>query len=340
MSQLPKVIVHESEKDCEQATGAITEDLHSGFSGLKLVNMLRLLTWNLWHGLNPYQRVFMRAIQGPDAEKRRREGQVRFLREWARSPGDILCLQEVNPAHARSRELARALGFSGQASVANTGLKLGTLGLPPGLQEGPAVLHGSAFTDVSFEELTLSGDCLELHGPLGWNLYLQTRERRKALLMRAKFQEKQIAVVSLHLHHASDKDPKNHDRRSAEIVRLVDWLRVRAQDCNLLIVGGDFNNDPESDSMIPFKEFGLVNATDLADCKLEPSWDPKRNRFAAISPDLASTPMERAWDNSSHFFDRVYLKADFSHSSVKMEEHRSEELSDHYSVSVELTWKS
>jgi len=292
---------------------------------------MRLLSWNLWHGLDPYARVLMFPMQSRSESHERRARQLEALRALKRTSWDVFSLQEVNPARSRGRKIASALGLEGESIVVNTGIKLGCLGLPPGLQEGLAVFHGEGFSDVRFREMTLSGSALEL-GPL----VLQTRERRKALCLDGQLEGLRIAVANVHLHNGSDRDAVALGKKTREIERLVEWLSrgfSSEQAPELVAVCGDFNSDPDSGCMNALLSAGFVELSGR-----EPTWAPALNPLAAKSGQRARSRLAREWDSAPHVFDRIYARCERPILEVRREVFRKSGLSDHFASCVEIAF--
>lgn len=291
---------------------------------------LRLLSWNLWHGLDPYAGALMSAMQSRSESRQRRARQLEALRALKRAPWDVFCLQEVNPARSRGRKIARALGLQGESTVVNAGIKLGGLGLPPGLEEGLAIFHGEGFSDVRFRETTLSGSALEL-GPL----ILQGGERRKALCLDGALEGLRVVVANVHLHNGSDRDPAALGRKTREIERLVEWLFRGAaeQTPELVAVCGDFNGDPDSACMSALLSAGFVELSGP-----EPTWAPELNPLAAKSGRRARSQLAREWDSAPHVFDRIYARCARPILEVRHWLVREPGLSDHFASCVEIAF--
>lgn len=297
---------------------------------------IRLLSWNLWHGLNPYQRVLMIPMESPVARRRRLKRQIEVLADWKNSPRDIICLQEVNPLKRQVRKLSAGLAMQGQGSVVNAGMKVARLGLPPFLEEGLATLSGSDFVNPKYTEITLSGQARELKGPFGVSVLLQLQERRKAFVFEAECQGRKLAVVNLHLHHGPDTVSENLERKKSEVEKLCQWLEPKLKEWDLIAVCGDFNCDANSVCVAPLLALGFQDAAKLAGVIQQPTWDPELNPIAGKSHRLVESPEVQAWDAGKHVFDRVYVRSSFTLESVHLSLIREPDLSDHFIVAVEI----
>jgi hypothetical protein len=291
---------------------------------------IRICSWNLWHGLNPYGQPLMLPLESPWASLRRRELQLREL-EDLKSPRalEFFCFQEVNPFPGRLRALKRRLELEAKGCLVNAGLKVGWVGLPPFLKEGISILYSNTLRNARSDECLLSGDGREWHGPLGSLVNLQVKERRKAFLVEGKFEGLNIAVINLHLHHGPDTIAANFKRKKAEIKALVKWIKPRLADWDLAAIVGDFNCDPDSAVVEPLDELGFTFTS------VGPTWDPENNRMiSSDSPDRAV----RAWDGSPHEFDRIYLRRAGQKRvrRVRMSRVLESGLSDHFGVLAEI----
>jgi endonuclease/exonuclease/phosphatase family metal-dependent hydrolase len=303
---------------------------------------LRILSWNLWHGLDPYKPMRMSPMQSPREHADRYQGQLDVLSAWRRSPSEVMCFQEVNPVAKRFAQLSAALGRKGGTSLVNAGIKVGGFGVPWGLQEGLGILVGDGVRAPVFSEITLSGTGKEIRSSGGTPLItFQTAERRKALLMEGELEGLKIAVVDLHLHHGPDTGAENLRRKRQELERLGEWIGPRLDGWDLVAVCGDFNCGRDSACLEPLKALGFTDAAELAGVTQAPTWDPKDNRFAADSARMADREETRAWDGAAHVFDRIYLRPrpgsarPVQVSALQLL--REPELSDHFGVWAELT---
>lgn len=162
--------------------------------------MIRICTWNLWHGLNPYSPPplppVMLPLENPWARLRRRSMQIDALRELRGKSNpktlDLFCMQEVSPFPKRLALLKRKLGLEGEGCLVNSGIKLGPVGFPPLLMEGIAILHSAALTQPKGVEHLLSGGGLEWHGPFGSLISFQTGRDGRLSRSKESFREKRF----------------------------------------------------------------------------------------------------------------------------------------------------
>ena len=264
---------------------------------------------------------------------KRYQRQLEVLRSWKRGPLDIFCLQEVNPLPNRLDEIQAALDCNAGSCTVNAGVKIGNLGIPPGLREGLAILINNGFENRTFRELTLSGDALEYA-----QLVFQTKERRKALLFEGTFGGVRMGVINLHLHHGPDTDPKNLERKKSELQKLMAWIEQRMKSWDITAVCGDFNCAGSSPCLEPLLSLGFQDSANLADIEALPTWDPSINSLAHQSSVLADSPETEKWDATPQVLDRIYLKTKTNLSGVSLTQIREPELSDHFGLCVEMTY--
>src|SRR6185503_11668007 len=98
---------------------------------------MRLLTYNLWHGIAPAGRWRFRSLE-PRARREERELlQLQLVRSQA---ADVTLLQEVNPLAARRRLWEDRLGMTAFAQPDLTGFKWRGYGWPHNLGSGLVTL--------------------------------------------------------------------------------------------------------------------------------------------------------------------------------------------------------
>lgn len=277
----------------------------------------------------------MRRMETISQAESRHENQERALKSWLASSGDVICLQELNPVRARARELSEKLGMRGESALVNTGIKCGTVGIPPLLSEGLGIFAGRGFSELKFEEVLLSGSGLELHLSF-CDLTLQVAERRKALMMSGVLEGQRVVVANLHLHHGPDSTEENSQRKISELGVLRDRLDPLVKNADLALVCGDFNTDGDSKVMEPIRKMGFKDVAELAGATVPPTWDARVNPLAALSPEAATSEEARQWDATPHVFDRIYVAG--SVKQVRYSQIREPGLSDHFAVCAEITW--
>jgi hypothetical protein len=115
---------------------------------------LRILTINVWSGLNYVGILRMRDYE----TKENREARFKLLVKQVKEiQPDIVFIQEANPAAKYSRKLAREPGFEKIHQVCVGGIKLGPLGLPSNLKEGNAILARPGLRLKKYDAWKLKG---------------------------------------------------------------------------------------------------------------------------------------------------------------------------------------
>jgi endonuclease/exonuclease/phosphatase family metal-dependent hydrolase len=278
---------------------------------------LVVVTYNLWHGLNPDHPLrFQEHETGADREARLRC----FLRFAREARPDLLFLQEVNPAPALTRRIARELGYDAHFALDNAGLKIGPLGVPTNLRSGLTIL---AAKDL---RLRPRGAC-KLSGPPGFAhrwLSLQAREFRYAVAAEATIDGRRWLLLGTHLHHGPEADAdiraavdglaaagkitadraqevlaafaRGSARRRGELEKALAFARRLAPPETPTLFAGDFNASPDAPELQWLqRERGFRSATDDDPARRLLTWDYERNPnikfFADFEPVTAFEPV-------------------------------------------------
>lgn len=259
---------------------------------------IKLLTYNLWHGLSGRGFIKMSELEPRDRPHKRTLRQIELLDEIR---PDIIFLQEVNPLHEKLPLFMDELNLSGEGQSDLCGVKLQFLGPPFNLNSGIALL---ARPNLNFQRVT----GLKLSGPLGIvgsRFAFQLQESRFALICEAQIpQLGRILLVCTHLHHGFELTPslrwaledlvsrdviswrahseilassaRSVARRDHELDVLFSYLEKIQLEYDGLILAGDLNVDPDSPMLTRLTERGLV---DLAANQDLWSWDRSRNEY-------------------------------------------------------------
>ena len=229
---------------------------------------MRVLTYNLWHGLDGQGLLFFGELEPRGRQLKRAQTQIRCLKQW--SP-DVLFLQEANPLVPAVYFYASQLQLDHIEQMDLSGIKLLGLGPPFNLQSGLIVLGRSEFNLNRLLGLQLSGE-----GPANRGLFsLQLKESRYALFGEIRHPEwGKVLVVNVHLHHGLEYDPawtlhlnravqegqlsepdkralqkdlhRGDVRREGELALLLEHLNSLSSSYDLTLLGGDFNSSPDS----------------------------------------------------------------------------------------------
>lgn len=294
---------------------------------------MKILTFNLWHGLTQ-NGISLKSVERPQERETRLEGFLRLARE---AGPDLIFLQEVNPAPALARRIARELHMDEIHKVCNSGVKL-LWGVPLTFRSGQVIL---ARKDLRLERI----DALKLPGSgFGWcgdHFSLQLTEHRYTLVGRIHWHGRAITVAGVHLHHtralnqealhglaacvedgtlsAQERDEivgavaKLAGRRRSQVSALVDHLHPNG-DGPPVILGGDFNAPPDSTEIRDLlMKGGFIDS--YAERGVPPgfTWDPDRNPNVARSfgSFMDVRPSEKAAADILKEMDRVHSRIDY-----------------------------
>lgn len=278
-----------------------TERLAPAF-GADAGPIVRIVNLNTWIGCLPRTLTRVVPIEPPGHKQKRIAALVAELTE--RAP-DVITLQECLPMPGFAKDLARSLGYDLVWRVANSGLRIGSFGLPTGVGrgEGLAILARRELGMRKIGTKRLSGIglvtniCAFHAGPM-----------RFAIAVKVVIYGRPLIVVTSHVSYSfpsreafhvgwaelhrravvKHPDPprwlsrmaKDNDQvRDKELQRLARWLATlrRRHGGAPVLMGVDFNLDPETPQVLDFLAVTrMVNA--LHD--REPgmlTWDPGGN---------------------------------------------------------------
>lgn len=276
---------------------------------------LRLLSQNLWHGLDHTKPFVMWPKEGPVQRFLRTQMQRAGLEELLATRGtdateellEVFCLQEVNPLARRMKTFRKDLGMEGVGAPVNVGIKAGPVSYPLFLEDGVGTLWRGPLNDVTSERLILSGAAAELNAPGGLSFVLQLAERRGAVVVRGRWNDKTFVFANLHLHNGPPARPAVARRRTLELESLVAGLDVWAKDADAVFIAGDFNCERTDADLEPIRKAGF---NDIVSARGEPvlTWDPVQNPIAKASVEAATDPTEIEWDSRRHQIDHVFYR--------------------------------
>jgi endonuclease/exonuclease/phosphatase family metal-dependent hydrolase len=268
-----------------------------------------ILTYNVLHGLE-VGRFWVK--QGESNEERAARFALQF-EQLARVAPDVVLLQEVNPLPDMAEAYVEGLaGFDMKYRAVHQadacGVRVGSrLGLVPGLNNGLAVLAKAPLELRKLAGLKLSGGfggCGALGG-------FQTGAFRYALIAEVEHLHsgKKLIVVSLHLHSGIERNEyfiqrileakeqgqiekpeefekllaalaADQERRLRELRTLLGELRrLKDRDDYLaVVIGGDFNFEPDSPEYRELKAAGLRDSHTMAQPDRElHTYDPQNS---------------------------------------------------------------
>ena len=267
---------------------------------------LRVLTFNVWHGLRPDGGKLRLEGEDPARKEERFDWQIEQLREL---DADVLLLQEVNPNQRQSRRYAAALGMDEIHKVASCGVHLGPIKIPANVNEGLAILARPELRLRRVGTKRLSGNA---RCAAGWGF--QTKESRYVLFGEVDLAGARVLVANTHLSAPPHVLPgfetrlremvlegsleaqqrrtivdtleRKRARNLAEVDRLLVEIEWRTSQYAGVILGGDFNASPGSASIRSVEAAGLRAAASGPGFE---TWDPIRNaENKAIGERLAS----------------------------------------------------
>jgi endonuclease/exonuclease/phosphatase family metal-dependent hydrolase len=324
---------------------------------------LRITGYNLWHGLNHIHPNLMLPAENPFTRLQRKTALHKGLLELQKTNDstqnesvervEFLTFQEANPVRKRCAELSALLNLTGHFAEANVGVRIGQFSYPFFLQEGLITLTSKNLMNVRSERLILSGAIPEFDLNVGGHdipVSLQLSERRVALLTTAEWNGLTLGVVNLHVHHGP-ADGKQNKRRLKEFEVLFDLIKEKkAEDCDFLLLTGDFNCEREHDEYSLVEKHGFTEISTTPDGGPLITWDPDHNERCHMTADMAVKGGEESkWDHVQHQFDHIFLRVKKSPgkipASLSVKASRIFDdarygtwVSDHYGLCVDLEW--
>ena len=264
---------------------------------------MKILTFNLWHGLARTGRVRLKSAEAPGKKDLRLNGFLRLARD---AQPDLILVQEANPAQGTARRIASFLGMNEIHKVSNAGMKF-VIGFPPSYRSGLVILARKELGLKRIGAFKLPGSGF---GRTGDRFSFQLSEHRYALAGRIQWEGRPLVLVNAHLHHTlpldhATRDKLNQarrrgllsseenrrivaqidklvDRRRAQVRFLADSLRDRFGG-SPVILGGDFNADPDSPKIRELLARGFLDTFALKGTGPGHTWDPGRNGNAKRS---------------------------------------------------------
>ena len=286
--------------------------------------LLKVASLNTWHGLNGRGKMFFGMLETRSERLARLQRQINCL---SALNADLLLLQEVNPLPFRAHWYAEQLNKRCLYVSSNSGVKFGwgppgnlneglALLHPP---QWKAEFLGKKRLSGHFRMSPLR--ISEVGGPF---LSLQLHESRVAMAVRLTLpREYQIEEFSgastvligiTHLHHAPAFTPRNqqilneakqhglssdeekhliksfrvaNSRRVSEVDTLADWLEQLRRPGETILMGGDFNCEPDSAPLASLSRRGWHDLWRVAqqseDLDKAATWDPPHNPLAMRS---------------------------------------------------------
>ena len=275
---------------------------------------LRILTFNVWHGLRSGE-ARKRFPGEQDARRERRLAlQIEALR---RLDADVLLLQEVNPNQRLARRYARELGYDEIHKVTSCGVHLGVLyKIPRNVNDGLAILARPGLDLRPMGHARLSGNA---RCAASWGF--QTRESRYALFGAIRAAGRDVLLATAHLsappfvpegfaarltelvgqdrltvnqeHEIAGVLEVARERNHGEAQSLLAQIdrrleRMARGDNTPVVLGGDLNSLPDEASVRALESSGYRNAGRGPGFH---TWDPVTNRLNCEIASQRSVPV-------------------------------------------------
>ncbi len=262
---------------------------------------MRLLTFNLWHGLSPTSPIMFEPLEPSARLSLREELQIHAIAE---AKPDLCFLQEVNPVTSRMEALKDKLRMEGECQPDLAGVKVFGMGVPVNLHSGLGVLADRRYGLKLVEAVSLSRPSFNwVRTWASWQL----KEERFALFCETLLPGwGKVLLINTHLHHGLECDDqicneldelaKKEDlnaafvsevrerlqqgnfRRESEITVLVNKILSYAKRYSAVVLCGDFNATPASPLFSKLREIGFRDAWEEAHPQ-DPGYtfDPENN---------------------------------------------------------------
>lgn len=314
---------------------------------------LRLLTQNLWHGLDHTKPLLMLPAENPVKSWLRRKAMMRGLSRLRASENplmgtewdtlEVFCLQELNPLRRQLASFREGLGMDGAGVAVNTGIRVGDVSYPPFLQEGLGTLWHGHLENPQSDHHFLSGGGVDFTAPFGIPVSAHLGERRAALSVSGRWAGRRWLFVNLHLHSGAANLGHNLRRRE-EVESLLKWIEPKRTEADVVVLCGDFNADSDHPEMKLLIQQGFRELLPALGENLL-TWQPAKNPTCAASVALNTDPNMLAWDEVAHQFDHilVWTKDDKAPWTTRLQLTFDAPIglswvSDHFGLAADLIW--
>lgn len=248
---------------------------------------MRVLTYNLWHGLTPSHFVRFAELEPASRRHLREAEQARLMRELQ---PDFCFLQEANPVRERAQELRAALEGQVEYHPDLVGTKMLGVGVPWNLNSGQVIVAGRKWPLKGLGAHSLDSEHKGWVSKWGsWQL----SEQRWAVFAESLFPNwGRVLLASTHLHHGLEDTPdlrqelkslvrelglseNVHEEllvrlRSANQRREKEWdilkghIEANSHRLSAVILAGDLNASPASDLLNRMQAFGFKDTWAMA----------------------------------------------------------------------------
>ncbi len=262
---------------------------------------MRLLTLNVWSGLDYQGYVRMGEYESAEIREKRYRALVAQIRRLA---PDVIALQEANPLPAYAERLGEALGYRAFWHIGVSGVRIGPLGLPVNLREGDVLLVHPKWQPEFAGRRQLSG------GYVGNGFSFHFDDATQIIAVRIMVQGQPQFVFATHWHASVPDSPEImaqlRQMRDCGEITAAAYEQVRAQirygarwrlnearmtrnfirevaGEHLYVLLGDFNALPGSREVEELQRIGAVDTY----AHLHPdsagfTWDTRNNRNIQI----------------------------------------------------------
>lgn len=244
---------------------------------------MRFLTFNLWHGLAPNGPVAFKALEPVERRNLREQLQLKTVHDLQ---PDVCFFQEANPAARRVEDFSAVLEAEGFFQPDLVGLKLFGVGIPLNLNSGLVTLARKKWGLKWCEAISLSRPGMNLvHSWGSWQL----KEERFAMFTETMLPGwGKVLFVNTHLHHGLESTANfreefdkaceelelsasmvselksrlaaGNKRRHQEVGVLLEKIARLERRYEAVVMCGDFNSDPESETAESFRQAGFRDA--------------------------------------------------------------------------------
>ena len=274
---------------------------------------MKLITYNLWHGLDPSSKLYFRALEPKVRRQKRREVLFRLIEE---QQPDVCFFQEICPLNEMGEELEGRLGLRGYLQGDLMGVRAFGVGAPWNLHSGLGVFVKDQWLSRVVFKQKLSGPAWSFAGV---DHSFQLGECRYAMGVEVDHPRRgRLLFVGLHLHHGLElseslsnevmqwcKQVKasvslkaeliarlraGDERRERELDELFRWLGSQLKRYAQVFIGGDFNFDPGHALSQKLRSRQFVHLSEGRDKSLA-TWNPTKNTSFRLNSARPSFPI-------------------------------------------------
>ncbi len=295
--------------------------------------MLRILDFNVWSGLTYLGSFHMGRYGDHDFKMRRYSAMMAQIRKLK---PDIICLHELNPVAAMSKEIARTLDMDCFYHPHMGGIRIGPVGIPWNLQEGDAIFARRELKLRPLGRARLSGGWVSRYASF------HTSDTTQILGAQIQTSGRTIPIFSTHWHagvipgpdiikkaEAIFRDENISRKRIDRTLKLLEKNSViRAMESEITlrfidrhskggcILTGDFNANPDTPEIQNLKSAGFRDAfAEKHPGVFGATWDRKNNihhkKFYTEDDSDLYLRLNYTRLKNPHRFDYIFFQTDF-----------------------------